>query len=172
MDFNTIAFDMKDFELVFPNPSYPSGVYDYQDPVYDFPYAERDYPIALLADPIYDNDGDHLPVGYYLIALSKDQKFLLLIQSNAVKAKVPVATLTKIEPNKQELAERAAIQQDLEEARLKNKLKKFKQYNEELENFDKKILRRISATIEDTGQGYYIVKYNRFDYKATGYIKK
>lgn len=172
MALDTIAFDMKNFELVFPNASYPSGIYDYQEPVYDYPYAERDYPVMTLVDPIYDYDGNCIADGYYSVVLSKDNNFLLLVQSNIVKAKIPVATLTKVEPNKQELAERAAIQADRDEAKFKNKLKKFKQYNEELEEFDKKILRRNTATIEDSGQGYYIVKYSRFDYKATGYIRK
>lgn len=172
MTLDMIAFQLKNPELTFPNPSYPSGIYSYQEPVYDFPYEERDYPILSLANPIYDNEGNYLPVGYYLIALSKDNQFLLFIQSNIIKAKIPVATLTKVEPNVKEIEERAAIKADMDEAKLKNKLKKYKQYYEELENFDKRRFRRITATIEDSGQGYYIVKYSRFDYKATGLITK
>lgn len=169
---DTIALKLNSPETIFENPTYPSGLYPEQSSVYTFGYKEKDYPLMTLASPIFDNCGNALPVGYYLIALSDDKKFLLIIQSNILKAKIPVFKLTELMPDTSEIQEKANLDAELEKARMKKNLKKIKKAEVELKNFNMRILAKMSATIEDSGQGYYILKYSRLNIKACGIISK
>ena len=58
--------------------------------IYKFAYPSSYYPILNLGYPIYDNMGNKLDPGHYEVALSFDKKYLLLIQSKRLVAKIPV----------------------------------------------------------------------------------
>ena len=52
--------------------------------------ADSDYPTLIIVDPIFDNEGNVIRPGYYELALSDNQDFLLLIQSKEAVAVIPV----------------------------------------------------------------------------------
>ena len=71
-------------------PQETSGVGLGAQAIYRYALRESDYPTLILVDPIYDNDQNVIPSGYYELALSDNKDFLILIQSKKAYAIIPV----------------------------------------------------------------------------------
>ena len=71
----------------------------------------------------------------------------------------------------EELDEEAKIIYKLEQAKLKKKLKKYREAEEELIAFKERAAANSSAEIYNSGKGYYIIKYRHKGKQATGIIQ-
>ncbi len=178
IDNNLIANDfdfMTDFngiDRLFNNPFYPSGVYDEEKPQYNHGPESSEYPNLTLPCKLYDEWGNTIQDGYYMVVLSQDMKFLELYQSNKIKARVRVMKLVEKMYTQEELNEETEIIGRLRTAQAKKKLKKIREAEEELIAFKERVAANSYATIEDSGKGYYILKYNCNGKQATGFIQK
>ncbi len=176
IDIDLIAYDfMTDFngpDRFYPNPSYPTGVYDEDNPRYKYGPESTEYPNLTLPCLIYDERGNSIPDGYYMAVLSSDRKYIELYQSNRLKARVRVAKLVEKMFTDEELREEDEIIARLQYAQENKKLKKYKKAEEDLTAFRQKNAANSYAEIEDSGLGYYILKYNHKGMKATAYIQK
>ncbi len=159
-------------DKLFERPTYPSGIVEGKKTIYQYSYPSNQYPILLLPQPLFDEGGDSIKDGYYIVALSDDNKYLLLIQSNELKAKIPVLKYEELKPNQEEIEEEAAIKARLQKAQEKRKLKKYRAAEDDLKNFKTRLYSKMSVDIYDSGQGYYLVKYWRREKKALGVIAK
>ena len=176
IDSDIIAYDfMTDFNglsRLYPNPQYPAGVYDLDNPIYKFGPESSAYPNLTLPCNLYDEWGNEIPQGFYMAVLSDDMKFIELYQSNKLKARVKVVKLVEKMYTNEELKEEDEIINRLQEAQRKQKLKKIREAEEELTAFKEKNAANSYARIYDSGQGYYILKYNRLGKRAEGIIQK
>lgn len=155
----------------YPYENYKSGVYQGESPIYKFGPKSSEYPNLALPYNLFDEHGEIIPNGYYMVVLSSDMKFLELYQSNELKARVKVVKLVEKMFTKEELDEEAEITNRL--AKFKNKkLKKYQKAKEDLEAFEQREAANSYATIEDSGEGYYIIKYNCFGKQATAIVQK
>ncbi len=170
------SFDfMTDFNGIdrhFPNPQYPAGVYEPDKPRYKHGPESSEYPNLLLPCELYDEYGDVVPQGYYMVVLSFDRKYLELYQSNTLKARVRVLKVVEQMYTREELNEEMEITGRLRKAQMKKNLKKIAEAEEELKAFKEKTAAGTYAEIEDSGNGYYILKYNCNGKKVTGIIQK
>ena len=175
-DADLIAYDfMTDFNgpsRHFPTPYYPSGLHDEEKPIYKFGPESSEYPNLKLPCDLYDEWGNVIPDGYYMVALSNDLKYLDLYQSNRLKAKVKVVRLVEKMYTQEELDEESEIIDRLQKAKLKKQLKKYRKAEEDLIAFKERVAANTYAEIEDSGKGYYILRYNCNGKKATGIIQK
>lgn len=176
VDFDLIAYDfMTDFngpERHYPNPFYPAGDYEEDKPKYKFGPDSTEYPNLTLPCKLYDEWGNAIDNGYYMVVLSNDMKYLELYQSNTLKARIKVIKLVEKMYTDEELSEEDAIIARMQEAKLKKKLKKYREAEEDLIAFKERSAANTYAEIEDSGKGYYILKYNCNGKKATGIIMK
>ncbi len=176
IDIDLIAYDfMTDFngpERHYPNPFYPAGVYEEDNPKYKYGPETTEYPNLTLPCKLYDEWGNAIDDGYYMVALSRDMKYLELYQSNRLKARVKVIKLVEKMYTDEELSEESAIIARMQEAKTKKKLKKYREAEEDLIAFKERSAANTYADIEDSGRGYYILKYNCNGKKATGVIMK
>ena len=76
-----------DYTFMHPNiraypqqPQETSGVYPASKTYTRYSLRDSDYPTLIIVDPISDNDGDIIQPGYYELALSDAQDFLLKIK--------------------------------------------------------------------------------------------
>ncbi len=175
VDATLISYDfMTDFNgpsRHFPQPFYPAGIYD-EDKVQNKGPESTEYPNLALPCSLRDAQGDIIPEGYYMVALSYDRKYLELYQSNILRAKVKVIKVVEQMYTKEELDEETEIIGRLRKAQMNKKLKKIRKAEEDLVAFKEKTAANTYAEIEDSGQGYYILKYNCNGKKATGIIQK
>ena len=178
IDNNLIANDfdfMTDFngiDRLFNNPFYPSGVYDEEKPQYNHGPESSEYPNLTLPCKLYDEWGNTIQDGYYMVVLSQDMKYLELYQSNKLKARVRVIKLVEKMYTQEELNEETEIIGRLRTAQAKQKLKKIREAEEDLIAFKERAAANSYAQIEDSGKGYYILKYNCNGKQATGLIQK
>ncbi len=176
IDNTYIAYDfMTDFngpKRHFPAPFYPTGLYDNEKPEYLHGPDSSIYPNLTLPCNLYDEWGNIIPLGFYMVALSQDMKFLDLYQSNKLKAKVKVVKLVEKMYTQDEIDEESKIITKLENAKLKKKLKKMREAEEELTAFKERVAAESYAEIFDSGKGYYILKYNCNGKQAEGIIQK
>lgn len=176
VDFDFIAYDfMTDFNgpsRHYPYPFYPSGVYDAEKPQYKHGPESSEYPNLTLPCTLYDEWGNTIPDGYYMVVLSTDMKYLELYQSNRIKARVRVIKLVEKMYTQEELDEETEIIGRLQTAKTNKKLKKLHKAEEDLLAFKEKTAANTYAKIEDSGKGYYILTYNCNGKKATGIIQK
>jgi hypothetical protein len=132
--------------------------------------AESDYPTLVIVDPIYDGDGNVIKPGYYELALSDSQEFLLLIQSKEAVAVIPVF---KVE---EDALEPVRLNNKKYKKELKRERKAREETNKKREKVgmpkdEEKVY--MEATIEYNPNGsYYLIKYERGTIKAWGAIKK
>lgn len=177
-DNNLIANDfdfMTDFNSInrhFPQALYPSGIYDSEKPQYKHGPESSEYPNLTLPCKLYDEWGNVIQDGYYMVVLSQDMKFLELYQSNKLKARVRVIKLVEKMYTQEELDEETEIIGRLQTAKIKKKLKKIREAEEDLIAFKERAAANSYAEIEDSGKGHYILKYNYNGKKATGIIQK
>lgn len=177
IDTNLIAsYDfMTDFNGLsrhYPYPSYPSGLYDNEHPQSKFGPESSEYPNLTLPCKLFDEYGNIIPDGFYMVVLSNDMKYLNLYQSNKIKARVKVVKLVEKMYTKEELEEETEIIGRMQNAKMKNKLKKYRQAEEDLVAFKQKIAADTYADIQDSGKGYYILTYKCNGKKATGIVQK
>lgn len=163
-DFNGIN---RHFESV-----YPSGMYEKEKPRYNFGPESSKYPTLTLPCTLYDEWGNTITNGYYMVVLSDDMKYLELYQSNSLKARVRVVKLVEQMFTQEELNEETEIIGRLRKAQEKKKLKKIREAEEDLIAFKERNAAKHYAKIEDSGKGYYTLKYNYNGKRATGIIQK
>lgn len=175
-DAELIAFDfMTDVNGInrhFPTPQYSAGVYEENKPRYNKGPESSEYPNLTLPYAIYDEWGNTISDGFYMVVLSDDMKTLDLYQSNRLRAKVKVVKLVEKMYTNEELDEETEIIDRLQKAKQKNKLKKLRKAEEDLIAFKERAAANSYAQIEDSGKGYYILRYNHRGKKATGIIQK
>ncbi len=176
IDYNFIAYDfMTDFNgpsRHYPNPYYPAGVYDADKPQYKYGPESAIYPNLTLPCTLYDEAGNSIPDGFYMVVLSDDRKFLELYQSNELKARVRVVKLVEKMYTDEELREEDEIIARMQKAKEKKKLKKYNRALEDLTAFKERKAANSYADILDSGKGYYILKYNLGGIKAEAVIQK
>ncbi len=177
VDVDLIAsFDfMTDFNSIdrqFPQPFYPAGVYDSDDPEYKYGPDSSEYPNLTLPCKLHDEWGNTISDGYYMVVLSSDMKYLELYQSNNIKARVKVVKLVERMYTRQELDEETEIIGRMQTAKTNKKLKKYRQAEEDLVAFKQKNAANSYAEIEDSGKGYYILNYKYGGKEAVGIIQK
>ena len=150
-----------------------SGSKENDNVLYRMAYPSSVYPVLNLGYPIFDNLGNKLEPGHYEVALSNDKKYLLLIQSKQLIAKIPVI---KFDFNQQEYDENhekyEKLQALLEKYQIKRNRKRIKQYKQEIEYLDKKIMAKNKAEIDNSNPEYFILDYRCNFATATGFIKR
>ena len=104
IDCNYIALNNPDDIL--PYPSYKSGLLDEDQGHIKFGYPSTGYPILNMPYVLEDFEGNKLPPGHYQIVLSPNRKMLYFVESNEIKASVPVAKLVEKIVSEEEEKER------------------------------------------------------------------
>ena len=164
IDCNCIALNNPDDIL--PYPSYKSGLLDEEKGYIKFGYPSTGYPILNMPYVLEDFEGNKLPPGHYQIVLSPNRKMLYFVESNEIKASVPVAKLVE-----------KIVSEEEEKERLKEKEKQEKKYKKNprkrpLDQTERKRQASMEAYIDDSNTDYYILNYKNGNIKATGYILK
>ena len=164
IDCNYIALNNPDDIL--PYPSYKSGLLDEEKGYIKFGYPSTGYPILNMPYVLEDFEGNKLPPGHYQIVLSPNRKMLYFVESNEIKASVPVAKLVE-----------KIVSEEEEKERLKEKEKQEKKYKKNprkrpLDQTERKRQASMEAYIDDSNTDYYILNYKNGNIKATGYILK
>lgn len=176
IDTDLIAFDfMTDFNGIdrhYPTPYYPAGVYDEDKPIYKDNVEGSKFPTLTLPCDLYDMDGNIIPNGFYMVALSLNRKYLNFYQSNDLKARVRILKLVEKMYDQSEINEEMEIKGRIQWAKEHKKLKKLRKAEEDLEAFNQRTAAESTVEILDSGKGYYILEYNHDGKKATGIIQK
>ena len=164
IDCNYIALNNPDDIL--PYQSYKSGLLDEEKGYIKFGYPSTGYPILNMPYVLEDFEGNKLPPGHYQIVLSPNRKMLYFVESNEIKASVPVAKLVE-----------KIVSEEEEKERLKEKEKQEKKYKKNprkrpLDQTERKRQASMEAYIDDSNTDYYILNYKNGNIKATGYILK
>lgn len=164
IDCNYIALNNPDDILPYPN--YKSGLLDEDKGYIKFGYPSTGYPILNMPYVMEDFEGNKLPPGHYQIVLSPNRKMLYFVESNEIKASVPVAKLVE-----------KIVSEEEEKERLKEKEKQEKKYKKNprkrpLDQTERKRQASMEAYIDDSNTDYYILNYKNGNIKATGYILK
>ena len=164
IDCNYIALNNPDDIL--PYPSYKSGLLDEEKGYIKFAYPSTGYPILNMPYILEDFEGNKLPPGHYQIVLSPNRKMLYFVESNEIKASVPVAKLVE-----------KVVSEEEERERLKKQEKQAKKYKNNprkrpLDQTERKRQASMEASIDNSNTDYYILKYKNGNIKATGYILK
>lgn len=148
-------------------PQDTSGYFVGSQTIFKYSLKNSDYPTLIIPDPIYDNNGDVIQAGYYELALSDSQEFLILMQSKQPRAIIPVI---KIEED------------DSEQSRLSNKKvkKELKKEEKDREKTNKKRAKKgmppdepqiYSEAQIEYHSNYYLIKYQRGTIRAWGVFK-
>ena len=167
-----VAIKLNTPDLFFNKKYNSSGVKAEDKAIYKYAYPSSEYPVLILPNKIFDNTDNYIENGYYTLALSEDKKFLLLIQSCTLKAKIPVTKIEETPQTQEEIDEEKQLVSKMEEYRLKRKFKKFKEAEKKINDLKRRKQTLMSADIFDSGMGYYILKYTNQNIKAWGYIIK
>ena len=133
-------------------------------------YAKPTTPSPILKNPYHLTDADHniLAPGIYEVRLSEDKTYFTLEQSNKILMIVPVASLEEIkEPP---LSPKEEKKKQKQEKKKKKKKYTEKQIREQRMMEEQKLQARLRASIHDSKNGYFVLKYKDAKYKATGYI--
>ena len=91
LDCNLIALNSP--EDILPYPATKSGLLDEDKGYIKFGYPASDYPVLNMPYILEDFEGNTLPPGHYQIVLSPDRRTLYFVESNQIKASVPVVKL-------------------------------------------------------------------------------
>ncbi|MCR5261834.1 MAG: hypothetical protein K6C94_08370 [Candidatus Gastranaerophilales bacterium] len=162
-----------DRESLFVHKPEVSGIMDGTSTIYQYGYPDTNYPILRMPFDLYDQDGDVLPHGMYMIALDFDRKYLLFLQSNEIKARVPVAGLSEEMREDSDFKKREELATKYQKYMNRGHQRKAKKFKHELEIYDKRVRTKLSATItlkED--EGIYILNYETAFQKAFAIIPK
>lgn len=153
-------------EDILPYPRYKSGLLDEDKGYIKYGYPSTNYPILNMPYILEDYEGNKLLPGHYQIVLSPNRKMLYFVESNEIKASIPVAGLIEKMTSEEE-----------ERQRLKEQEKLAKKYNNRprqrpLEQTARKRQASMEASIDDTNPEYYILHYKNGNIQAKGYILK
>lgn len=151
---------------IMPFPTYKSGLLDADKGYNRFGYPATIYPILNMPYILEDFQGNNILPGHYEIVLSPNRKTLYFVESNQIKASVPVAKLVEKMVNDEEEHERLKEQEKLAKKHAKNRRKK------PLDQTERKRQADMEATIENTNPQFYTLNYRNGNIKATGYILK
>lgn len=156
------------FKEIRPYPVEPqetSGVDIGSSAIYRYAIHESDYPVLSIVDELVNEDGDVIPAGHYMLALSDERDFLILIQTKTPIAIIPVFKLEDdiSLPTKKE----QKIAKKKEKARQKTNAKRAKQgMAPDVEPV------YMNAEIYYVKEGaYFLIKYERDKIRAWGAIK-
>lgn len=154
----------------FPHPAYKSGLESDVENLYADKMPSIENPVLVLPYVLYSESKDALMPGYYELALSSDKKFLLLIESKRLRAKIPVFKLVEDKKlDDKELAEdniEKVKKQDTKRRYKAKPVRKPDNYFELRKNLNS------SAKISDSGLSYYILEYKSGSIAAYAYILK
>lgn len=164
VDCNLIALNNPDDIL--PYPSYKSGLLDSDKGYVRYGYPSVGYPILNMPFILEDFEGNTIPPGHYQIVLSPNRKMLYFVESNEIKASVPVARLVEKMVSQKEEMERVKEREKLAKKYKNNPRKR------PLDQTERKHQASMNATISDKNPDYYILKYKNGNIEATGYILK
>ncbi len=164
MDCNLLALNNPDDIL--PYPTYKSGLLDTDKGYVRFGYPSVSYPILNMPYILEDFEGNTLPPGHYQIVLSPDRRTLYFVESNQIKASVPVVKLIE-----------KMVSQEEEKKRIEEQEKIAKKYKNNprkrpLDQTERKKQASMEASIDNSQPEYYILNYKNGNIKATGYIFK
>ncbi len=164
IDCNLIALNNPDDILPYPN--YKSGLQDEDKGHIKFGYPSTSYPILNMPYILEDYEGNTLPPGHYQIILAPNRKMLYFVESNEIKASIPVASLVE-----------KMTSQEEERERIKEREKMLKKYKNRprkrpLDQTERKRQASMEARIDDTNPRYYILYYKNGNIEAKGYILK
>ncbi len=153
-------------ELI-PYPKYTSGERDDKS-IYKYSEPEKTYPVLTVEQDIQLNDGRGIKQGFYQVLLSEDCDFLLVVESGAIKAKIPVVSIEQRKPmpiTKQKVERKLIKPPEGKEWKAPQKLKN----NKGVDSDD--FIYRKAEIYFDTGTNSYVLIYERGNTKAVGVIK-
>ena len=153
-------------EDIMPYPVYESGLLDKDKGYVKFGYPSIAYPILNMPYILKDFEGNILPPGHYEIVLSPNREMLYFVESNTIKASVPVAKLTEKIVSTEDEREKIKQKEKLEK-KYKNKPRK-----KPLDQTERKKQASMEASIDASNTDYYILYYKNGNIKAKGYILK
>ena len=164
VDCNLLALNNPDDIL--PYPTYKSGLLDTDKGYVRFGYPSVSYPILNMPYILEDFECNTLPPGHYQIVLSPDRRTLYFVESNQIKASVPVVKLIE-----------KMVSQEEEKKRIEEQEKIAKKYKNNprkrpLDQTERKKQASMEASIDNSQPEYYILNYKNGNIKATGYIFK
>ena len=164
VDCNLLALNNPDDIL--PYPTYKSGLLDTDKGYVRFGYPSVSYPILNMPYILEDFEGNTLPPGHYQIVLSPDRRTLYFVESNQIKASVPVVKLIE-----------KMVSQEEEKKRIEEQEKIAKKYKNNprkrpLDQTERKKQASMEASIDNSQPEYYILNYKNGNIQATGYIFK
>lgn len=164
VDCNLLALNNPDDIL--PYPTYKSGLLDTDKGYVRFGYPSVSYPILNMPYILEDFEGNTLPPGHYQIVLSPDRRTLYFVESNQIKASVPVVKLIE-----------KMVSQEEEKKRIEEQEKIAKKYKNNprkrpLDQTERKKQASMEASVDNSQPEYYILNYKNGNIKATGYIFK
>ena len=164
VDCNLLALNNPDDIL--PYPTYKSGLLDTDKGYVRFGYPSVSYPILNMPYILEDFEGNTLPPGHYQIVLSPDRRTLYFVESNQIKASVPVVKLIEKMVSKEEEKKRIEEQEKIAKKYKNNPRKR------PLDQTERKKQASMEASIDNSQPEYYILNYKNGNIKATGYIFK
>src|SRR5574344_867648 len=154
-----------------PYPLYRSGVTDGTNSIYRYALKESNYPILIIVDPIFDEEGSVIPSGHYSLALTDERDLLIIYKNDKV-----IATLTvfKYEEDKTQIEkkEKTYFKEWKRKRAKKKKEKKDAKMNAKRVKQGLPLLSDpiyMEASIEYNKDGkYYLIKYERARIRAWG----
>lgn len=161
-----------DAESMFLYPRDVTGLYEKDNIIYKYAYPDTDYPILRLPFDIYDEQGDVLHHGMYMIALDSSRQYLMFLQSNILKARVPVAGYSDKMTTDEDFKKREDLANKYQKYMVKGRQKKAKEFLHELEIYDKRVRTKMSASIDISQEGVYVLLYETAFQKAFAIIPR
>lgn len=149
---------------IIPYAKYPSGVKEDESPLYRYAYPDIENPVVRTPFTICNDCGDCIAPGFYEVVITGDRKFLLLMQSKKIAARVPVADFTEKEVKQ----EPSPVQKTDKKKNTQDKKKKNEKREKEIAEMKKQA--RLKATLTDSQKGYFILYYSTEAIKAVGFI--
>lgn len=164
LDCNYIALNNPDD--IMPYRTEKSGILEFESAKVYYGYPSTKFPLVNIPYQLYDYDNNSLPPGFYQVVLAPNRKTLHLVQSNQIKASIPVSHIVEEAVNEDEEREKQKKKEKLEKKYKKRPRKKPLDTTYLEEQAD------MEASIVDSRDNYYILKYKNGRIQATGYIHK
>jgi hypothetical protein len=164
IDCNFIA--MNNADDILPYKPYKSGLIDGQSTINEYAYPSTRYPIVNLPFILRDFEHNTLLPGHYQVVLAPNRKTLYLVESNKIKAAIPVTKLVEKIVNEDEEREKLMKREKIEKKYRNNPRKRPRDTTEDEVQAD------MEANIEDPDDYYYILNYKNGNIQAAGYIFK
>ena len=161
-----------DREALFVIKPEVSGIMDGTSTIYQYGYSDTNYPILRMPFDICDNEGNVLPHGMYMIALDYERKYLMFLQSNEIKARVPVMGYSEKMVEDSDFKKREELAMKYQKYMVRGKQRKAKKFLKELQIYDKRVRTKMSATIDLNEDGVYVLQYETAFQKAFAIIPK